>query len=206
MLQPPKTGVDVAECLVAVGANLPSPAGSVAKTVAVALGLLAGEFDESPVVSRLYVTPAFPAGSGPDYVNAALRGMSSRPPQELMTALHAIEARFGRTRRKRWESRVLDLDLVACGDKVLPDRATLRRWMEMPPAQQQSQIPDQLLLPHPRMHQRGFVLVPLLDVAPDWRHPLLGRTVRQMLHDLPAAERDDIRMLEGSPEILQSDQ
>ena len=206
MLQPPNNASDVAECLVAVGANLPSPAGSVMETVSVALGLLADEFDESVAVSRLYATPAFPVGSGPDYVNAALRGMSSRPPQELMTALHAIEARFGRTRRKRWESRVLDLDLLASGDKVLPDGPTLRRWIDMPFALQQSQAPDQLLLPHPRMHQRGFVLVPLLDVAPDWRHPLLGRTVREMLHDLPAAERDDIRMLEGSPGILQSDQ
>ncbi len=201
MLQPPNNAPDVAECLVAVGANLPSPAGSVTETVSVALGLLADEFDESLVISRLYVTPAFPAGSGPDYVNAALCGMSSRSPQELLAALHAIEARFGRTRHKRWESRVLDLDLLACGNMVLPDPTTLRSWMDMPLAQQQSQAPEQLLLPHPRMHQRGFVLVPLLDVAPDWRHPLLGRTVREMLRDLPAAERDGIRMLAHPPEI-----
>ena len=61
--------------------------------------------------------------------------------------------------------------------------------MELPLERQSQEAPAELLLPHPRLHERAFVLVPMADVAPNWRHPVLNRTVREMLSDLPDAER-----------------
>ena len=74
------------------------------------------------------------------------------------------------------------------GDLVLPDAQTHRRWRELAPEDQARQAPDQLILPHPRLQDRAFVLVPLADVAPDWRHPLSGLSVDQMLQALPAED------------------
>ena len=138
----------------------------------------------------LYRTPCFPAGAGPDYVNAAavLAVPPDWGPQDLLDLLHRIEARHGRTRETRWAGRTLDIDLIAWGDSVLPDAATQGRWRDLPPEDQARQAPDRLILPHPRLQDRAFVLVPMADVAPDWQHPTLGLSVIEMLAALPAGE------------------
>jgi 2-amino-4-hydroxy-6-hydroxymethyldihydropteridine diphosphokinase len=84
------------------------------------------------------------------------------PPAALLTRLHAIEARFGRVRGERNAARSLDLDLLAYGEIT-------------------SNAAGPLILPHPRMHQRAFVLAPLCDIAPAWRHPGLHRSAAQLL-------------------------
>jgi 2-amino-4-hydroxy-6-hydroxymethyldihydropteridine diphosphokinase len=115
-----------------------------------------------------------------------------------MAALHAIEAAFGRERHTRWGMRTLDLDLLAFGAVVVPDAAAQTEWRLLPPAEQAGRVPERLILPHPRMQDRGFVLVPLAEVAPDWRHPLTGRTVAGMRDALPAADRAAIRPLRAA--------
>ena len=75
------------------------------------------------------------------------------------------------------------------------DRTGFEAWRGLTPEAQQSRAPDRLILPHPRLHERAFVLVPLADVAPDWVHPVLGRSVQQMLDDLPQAARDEVEAL-----------
>ena len=82
--------------------------------------------------------------------------------------------------------------LDEAGDLVLPDAATQARWRDLPLAEQMRRAPETLVLPHPRLHERAFVLVPLLDIAPQWRHPLLGRSVAEMVAALPRAERDAV--------------
>jgi 2-amino-4-hydroxy-6-hydroxymethyldihydropteridine diphosphokinase len=129
-------------------------------------------------------------------VNAAVRIAAPARPEALLATLHRIEAAFGRTRDRRWGPRTLDLDLLACGGLILPDAATLRHWIDLPPDRQQTEAPDRLLLPHPRLQDRAFVLVPLGDIAPDWRHPLTGRTAAGMLAALPPAARAALRPLD----------
>jgi 2-amino-4-hydroxy-6-hydroxymethyldihydropteridine diphosphokinase len=89
----------------------------------------------------------------------------------------------------------LDIDLLAVGDSVLPDAGMQDLWRNLSPEAQAREAPTGLILPHPRMQDRAFVLVPLADVAPDWVHPRLGQSVRQMLAALPMADRDAVKPL-----------
>ena len=158
--------------------------------------MLSARLDQPLVMSRLYATPAFPAGAGPDFVNAAAAFDWHGSAVDLLALLHEIEAALGRTRRTRWEARIMDIDLIALGAQVHPDAQTQQNWVEMPIDHAAVQTPDQLILPHPRMAERSFVLVPLADVAPDWCHPLTGLSVMQMLAARPAAERASVIALD----------
>jgi 2-amino-4-hydroxy-6-hydroxymethyldihydropteridine diphosphokinase len=102
-------------------------------------------------------------------VNAVASLTSALPPRELLAALHDVEAEFGRERSLRNASRTLDLDLLAYEDAVIDE-------------------PGGLVLPHPRLGERAFVLLPLAEIAPGWRHPVSGRTAGEMLADLPAGQ------------------
>ena len=146
--------------------------------------------------SRWFGTPAFPPGSGPDFVNAAAALETSLEPERLLAALHGAEQELGRVRPARWAPRVCDLDLIAMEDTVLPDRATLERWMAIDLGQAQTVTPLHLILPHPRMHERSFVLVPLAEIAPQWRHPATGRIVAEMVDALPVDALAEIRPLD----------
>lgn len=148
-------------------------------------------------VSPLYQTPCFPVGAGPDYVNAAavLQVPPTMSAKALLALLHEVEAEFGRERIVRWGARTLDIDLLAFGDLVAPSSAEQARWRNLATAEQGRLAPDELILPHPRMQDRAFVLVPLADVAPDWRHPLLGKTVAEMLGQLSPKDRADVRRI-----------
>ncbi|MEZ5798959.1 MAG: 2-amino-4-hydroxy-6-hydroxymethyldihydropteridine diphosphokinase [Paracoccaceae bacterium] len=179
---------------IALGANLPVGDAAPEQTLAQALAALPAEGLGVVRASRFYKTPCFPAGAGPDYVNAAaeLRSESAVDAGAVLAALHRIEARFGRERLNRWGMRTLDLDLLAMGESVQPDAATQDAWRGLPVEDQARLAPDRLILPHPRLQDRAFVLVPLADVAPDWRHPRLGQTVSQMLAALPEADRQAV--------------
>lgn len=180
--------------LVAIGSNLSGEAGNSLETCICALAKI--ESPEIRVVrcARWRSSPAFPAGSGPDFVNGAIAVETSLSAAELLTWLHSVETDLGRVRRVRWGPRVCDLDLIAYEDAVMPDHETLRRLMVE--GATALEAPDEMILPHPRMQERAFVLAPLADVAPDWQHPITGQTVVQMLAALPEGARNDVTVID----------
>ena len=116
--------------------------------------------------SRWYRSAPVPPSDQPWFVNGVAAVETTLDPAALLALLHSVEARFGRVRREKNAARVLDLDLLAYGERVsAPD--------------------DVPVLPHPRLHQRAFVLRPLAELAPNWRHPRLGMGVQALLAALP---------------------
>ncbi len=146
---------------VALGANVSSPAGLPLQTLRLALKAMSPKGLQVAAVSPFYRTPAWPDPADPPFVNAVAQVETSQGPVQLLRTLLAIEKSFGRVRKTRWEPRCLDLDLLDYGGL----------------------ISDEILLslPHPRMHERPFVLRPLFDIAPDWRHPDTGQQIRDLL-------------------------
>ncbi len=132
-------------------------------------------------VSSLYRTAPVGVEDQPEFVNGALEVETELGPAALLEHLLAIETSLGRTRAVRWGPRTVDLDLILYGDLVL----------EQPG----------LELPHPRMQERGFVLVPLAEIATEVVHPGLEASVGQLLADL--GPTDDVRLL-GRPAWLDS--
>jgi 2-amino-4-hydroxy-6-hydroxymethyldihydropteridine diphosphokinase len=114
--------------------------------------------------SHVYRTP--PWGSVPqgDFLNAVVAVSTDLEPPKLLDLLQGIERRHGRTHTIRYGPRTLDLDILAMDGLVLRSPG--------------------LMIPHLELHKRGFVLVPLCDFAPHWRHPVLGKTARELLKDL----------------------
>lgn len=153
--------------LIAIGANLAAPGGTTPiETCRAALPSIAGIEGLSLVaVSAWYRSTAIPNKEHPDYCNGAIRLEGEADPVVLLRTLNKIEAEFGRERGIVNAPRTLDLDII--------DLNGLVRDFQAP------------ILPHPRAHLRAFVLRPILDIAPFWRHPVLGQNVLTLLSELP---------------------
>ncbi len=195
MLQPSEAGIGQVSAIIGLGSNLSSDQGTSQDILGAALRLLTQSNVKIEAVSRFYATPCFPAGAGPDYVNAAALVYTSLDASELLLCLHDVEAALGRERNVRWGQRTADLDLLVFGQEVRPNQRAFEYWLNLSIEAQLKQAPEHLILPHPRLQERAFVLVPMADVAPDWVHPILQQTTRQMLDELPADEVAQIKPL-----------
>lgn len=192
MSQDTDTYAKVQNAIVALGGNMASEYGNPVQTIRKARDTLYERIGGVVACSELYQTPSFPEGSGPDFCNAVIRLETTLEPNELLSCLNEIEQEFGRKRIGRWGARTLDLDLIAYGSCILPDEATWAHWKELPIEAQKRETPTELILPHPRLQDRAFVLVPLCDVAPDWEHPILEKTATELLDALPESDLAEI--------------
>jgi|ERR1041385_8252469 2-amino-4-hydroxy-6-hydroxymethyldihydropteridine diphosphokinase len=157
--------------LIALGSNLPSAAGTPAETLRAALAALGAKGIEPVKVSQFYESEAWPVPDDPRFVNAVAQMGTHLSPGALLERLHAVERSFGRVRTARNAPRTLDLDILDYHGRI-----------EAGPPE----------LPHPRMQSRGFVLVPLADIAPEWRHPTSGLSVAELIAKLPDRGREVI--------------
>ncbi len=154
--------------LIGLGANLDSPRyGAPRRTLTAALTRLEAEGISVVARSRFWRSAPVPASDQPWFVNAVAAVATGLGPGPLLAALLDLERAFGRERSVPNAARVLDIDLLAYGDRVSAPNAV--------PA-----------LPHPRLATRAFVLYPLAEIAPEWRHPVTGRPVGALIKALPA--------------------
>ncbi|MEO0408477.1 MAG: 2-amino-4-hydroxy-6-hydroxymethyldihydropteridine diphosphokinase [Cyanobacteria bacterium P01_A01_bin.135] len=149
---------------IALGSNLGEPR----QIIEAALAVLDAQPDIAVQRRSRYYQTAAVGPPQPDYLNACALLETTLPAESLLTRLLAVEQQFGRRRRQRWGPRTLDLDLLLFEDAVI-DRPALQ-------------------VPHPRMGERGFVLVPLAEIAPQWVEPVSGQTVEALLMALGAVE------------------
>jgi 2-amino-4-hydroxy-6-hydroxymethyldihydropteridine diphosphokinase len=156
--------------LVALGANLPAPDGTPPIETCRAAAAQVRQIPGLTFVaeSSWYRSESIPRAEQPDYCNGILRLQGEVDPAWLLAQLQEIENRYGRQRSVPNAARTLDLDIIDMNGivRVAPDP----------------------VLPHPRAHLRAFVLRPILDVAPAWRHPFLGSCVADLLAELPVQE------------------
>lgn len=155
---------------IALGTNL----GDRLANLRTALALLAPAL-EGVVPSRIYETPPWGYTDQPAFLNMAAQAVTTLGPQELLSTLKQAEARMGREPNFRYGPRLIDLDILFYDDLVL----------ESPP----------LVIPHPKLHERGFVLVPLMDIAPNFVHPVFKKTIRELLAQVDTTNIKPISIL-----------
>jgi len=154
--------------LVGLGANLPLGGETPRATLESVLRALPRVGIELVQVSPWYESEPQPPSDQPWYVNGVAEVATTLGPAALMAQLHAVEAEFGRERGARNAARTVDLDLLAYGETV--QTGTLN-------------------VPHLRLQERAFVLMPLCDLVPEWRHPATGLSAAEMLAGLPPGQK-----------------
>jgi len=126
--------------------------------------------------SRWYLTQPVGVTEQEWYVNGAAALSTTATAEELLDRLLSIEKFMGRVRSRKWEPRLIDLDILLFGNEIIDE--------------------EDLKIPHPRMHQRRFVLVPLSEIAPDVIHPRLGTSIRELLKSLPESDSEVLPLRE----------
>ncbi len=158
---------------IGIGSNLGDPYKNCIKAVE---AIKDDPFCSLKAISPFYRTEPVGVEGQNWFINAVLCINTRLSPSELIEALLEIEKRMGRTRSgARWESRIIDLDILLFGNEIINDK--------------------NLTIPHPRMHIRRFVMAPMADIAPELIHPVLGKSMSEILSGIPPSEQE-IRLME----------
>ncbi len=185
-----------AKVLIGLGSNRPGRWGGPAATVKRAVAELARSGLRVEAASSLYETAPLGAGPNGAFVNAVVAADTSLPPEALLLRLKRIERLAGRRSARPWGPRALDLDL-------LDYQGLVRGWRKREPELRRQRAP-QLVLPHPRLHLRPFVVGPLTEIRPRWRHPVLKRSARELWDGLQTQRQGRVlrRLAKPAPEPL----
>lgn len=154
--------------LLALGANLPGSHGTPEETLTRAMASIVINNIKILARSRIWISEPVPKSDQPEYRNAVLSIETHYKPEVLMQVLQTIERDFGRSRLYKNEARILDIDILAYKNVVIEE--------------------GDLQLPHPRLHERAFVLYPMREIAPGWRHPSMGMSVNEMIESMPQGQ------------------
>ncbi len=165
------------QILIALGGNLISPIGLPQLTIPHAVDMLNNSGVQVTHLSSMYETCPVPASGQPDFVNMVVKAETNLSATKLLVLFKELERECGRKKGERWSARTLDIDLIAYGKSVLPN---LESWHSVVNDSDPAAYLEEPVVPHPRMHKRGFVLIPLREIGPNWLHPVLNLTVEQM--------------------------
>ncbi len=174
------------QLLIGLGGNLPSKFGKPDVTIAKGIERLKQCGLEDLVQSHVYETWAMPISEQPNFINVTISATTHLSAVEVLNKFQQIETELGREVGERWSARTLDIDLIAYGNSILPNKEIWRGVVNDPDPAAYLEEP---VVPHPRMHKRAFVLAPLMDIAPNWLHPVLGKTVAELIQ-MPEIQKE----------------
>ena len=160
-----------------IGSNLPSYNGNRYQNINKAI-LLMSDFFDIKKRSDFYETPSYPNKSNPKFVNIMLKGKTILEPIALLERLKKIEKKIGRIKKNKNEPRVCDIDIIDF-NRILLKKKNLQ-------------------LPHPRLHERNFVLFPLKEISPMWEHPVLNRKINYFINKLNITKHIEITRIQNN--------
>ena len=164
-----------------IGSNLPSKEGSRENNIVTAISLLKKLNLNLIEISSFYQTPSYPDNSDPKFINLCVKLESNLKASELLNEIKKIERKLGRTRIKKNEPRTCDIDIIDFNGKIIKN--------------------DELIVPHPRLHLRNFVIYPLKEIEPNWLHPIFNKNIEIFFQELDKNSHNEITRL-GKSDIL----
>ena len=166
-----------------IGSNLSSFFGSRYDNITIAIKLLIESKFKISKVSNFYETPSYPNKRLPKFLNIGVLGNYNESHFDLLRQINLIEKKIGRKKTKKNEPRVIDIDIIDFNSKI------------------QNLNSKKLILPHPRSHLRNFVLYPILQIDPNWSHPILRKNARFLINSLSQKSRIEITRLQKNVNI-----
>ena len=164
-----------------IGSNLPLEEGGRETNILKAVSCLKKLNLYLIEISSFYQTPAYPNNSDPKFINLCVKLESNLKSSELLNEIKKIEKKLGRTRIKKNEPRTCDIDIIDFNGKIIKN--------------------DELIVPHPRLHLRNFVIYPLKEIEPNWLHPIFNKNIEIFFQELDKNSHNEITRL-GKSDIL----
>ena len=164
-----------------IGSNLESQHGSKFDNISIALNLLIKSKIEINKISNFYETPSYPNKNFPKFINVGLSINYKNNYYDLFKIIKLIERKLGRIKTKKNDPRIIDIDLIDFNGEINKD--------------------NKLILPHPKCHLRNFVLFPILQIDPNWSHPIIRKNARFLINKLSQKSRIEITRLEKNVNI-----